>query len=60
MIQFKNIALGEQFYEPNSGEYFLKVCGNAAEHLAGGENSTGQLCTFDEDELVKPYNPVKY
>ena len=52
-VKFKNIEVGERFFDPNTAEDFSKVCGNAAEFLTGGNYHSGQLATFDEDEFVE-------
>jgi hypothetical protein len=53
LIQFENIEVGERFFDPNTAEDFAKVCGNAAEHLIGGNYHSGQLMTFEPTELVQ-------
>jgi len=52
-VKFKNIEVGERFFDPNTAEDFSKVCGNAAEFLTGGNYHSGHLATFDEDEFVE-------
>ena len=52
-IKFKNIEVGERFFDPNTAEDYSKVCGNAAEFLVGGNYHTGQLVTFDHEEFVE-------
>jgi hypothetical protein len=52
-IKFKNVEVGERFYDPNTAEDYSKVCGNAAEFLTGGNHHSGQLATFEEDEFVE-------
>jgi len=52
-IKFKNLDVEDRFYDPNTAEYYLKVCGNAAELLIGGNYNSGQLVTFEEDEFVE-------
>ena len=51
--RFKDIEVGERFFDPNTAEDYSKVCGNAAEFLVGGNYHSGQLATFDEDEFVE-------
>jgi len=51
--RFKDIEVGERFFDPNTAEDYSKVCGNAAEFLSGGNYHTGQLATFDDDEFVE-------
>jgi len=52
MMKFEDINVGEKFFDPYSGEYFTKVCGNAAEIQSGGD-WIGSLITFDADEMVE-------
>lgn len=52
-IKFKELDVGERFYDPNTAEDYCKVCGNAAEFLVGGNYNSGQLATFEEDEFVE-------
>jgi hypothetical protein len=54
LVAFSSLDVGARFFDPNTAEDFSKVCGNAAEHLRGGNYHTGQLCTFDEFDLVQP------
>lgn len=56
LIQFENLDVGERFFDPNTAEDFAKVCGNAAEHLVGGNYHSGRLMTFEPNELVQPIN----
>ena len=49
---FQDLFVGDSFFDPNSGDYFVKRCGNAAEWLKGGDYFTGQLITFNNDEFV--------
>ena len=55
LIPFDSLEVGERFFDPNTAEDFAKVCGNAAEFLAGGNYHTGQLATFEPHELVQPF-----
>ena len=54
LVTFESIDIGERFFDPNTAEDFSKVCGNAAEHLIGGNYHSGRLMTFDDHELVQP------
>jgi len=49
---FQDLSVGDSFLDLNSGDYFIKRCGNAAEWLKGGDYFTGQLAIFDNDEFV--------
>ncbi len=52
-IIFDFLDVGERFYDPSTGEFFVKVCDNAAERLIGGNYSSGNLLTFDSGESVE-------
>ena len=52
-IEFESLDIGERFYDPSTAEDFVKVCGNAAELLIGGNYHTGKLVTFESIELVE-------
>ena len=52
-MRFEQIEYGAKFFDPYSGEFFVKVCGNAAECITGGDAFTGSLITFDPDEIVE-------
>jgi hypothetical protein len=56
MITFGELELNTKFFDTESGEYFSKICGNAAEFISGGDYFTGQLVTFDSNELVEKIN----
>lgn len=52
MVKFESLNVGQRFFDPYCGEYFTKVCGNAAEMETGGDAFTGSLATFDAGEMV--------
>jgi hypothetical protein len=54
LVTFESLDVGARFFDPSTAEDFCKVCGNAAELLAGGNYHTGQLCTFEKHELIQP------
>ena len=56
LVTFESLDIGERFFDPNTAEDFSKVCGNAAEHLIGGNYHSGRLMTFDSHEFVQPFN----
>jgi hypothetical protein len=51
MVQFQTLDVGQRFFDPYCGEYFIKVCGNAAELDSGGD--TIGLVTFEANEEVE-------
>lgn len=53
LIKFDDLDVGERFYDPNTAEDFVKLCGNGAEFLTGGNYHSGQIATFDADDLVE-------
>jgi hypothetical protein len=50
---FKNILIGHSFFDPNSGEYFLKTDDNQAQFISGGSYFEGKVETFAEDDFVE-------
>lgn len=50
---FKDILIGHSFFDPNSGEYFLKTDDNEAQFISGGSYFEGQVETFAEDDFVE-------
>lgn len=52
-VKFSDLPCGAEFFDPYSGEDFVKVCANAAnmkDHERMGVACS--LCTFDADEEV--------
>jgi hypothetical protein len=54
LVTFDSLDVGERFFDPNTAEDYSKVCGNAGEYLIGGNYHSGQLATFEPNELVQP------
>ena len=54
LIKFEQLDIDQCFFDPCTGEDFLKVCGNAAQFLTGGTYFSSQLATFEPNELVQP------
>jgi hypothetical protein len=52
MVQFQTLDVGQRFFDPYCGEYFIKVCANAAQIDSGGDAITG-LVTFEYSEEVE-------
>ena len=50
---FKNILVGHSFFDPNSGEYFVKTDNTTAEFISGGSYFEGLTETFAEDDFVE-------
>ena len=53
-MKFYEIDVGSRFFDPYSGEIFVKLCGNAATWNDSGdpEDEKG-ICTFSDDEEVE-------
>lgn len=51
-IEFKLLNIGDKFFDPNCGEYFIKVCGNAADFISGGDYFSGCFSQFKDNEIV--------
>ncbi len=51
-ILFSDLNVGDTFFDPNSGEFFIKVCGNAADFISGGDYFSGCFAEFEENEIV--------
>lgn len=52
MVKFESLDVGQRFFDPYCGEYFIKVCGNAAQVDSGGDAVAG-LATFEPEEEVE-------
>ena len=52
-VTFESLEIDTVFFDPNTGENYQKVCGNAAQFLTGGEYFSGHLATFESNELVQ-------
>lgn len=50
--QFSNVPVGAKFFDPYSGEHFIKCCENAAEMVTGGDYFAG-FVEFDDSEMVE-------
>jgi hypothetical protein len=49
---FKDILIGENFFDPNSGEYFIKVTDNSGKFISGGDYFEGEVVEFDNSDFV--------
>ena len=52
-MTFEQLAVGQRFFDPACGDFFIKVSYNAATIDSGGDYLEGSLCTFDNDEKVE-------
>lgn len=49
---FAEVKIGQNFFDPNSGEYFEKIGDNTAKFISGGDYFEGTVETFDEVDFV--------
>ena len=52
-MQFCQVNIGDQFYDPYSGEYFRKISNTHAEFMSGGDYFGNQPCDFEQNEEVE-------
>jgi uncharacterized membrane protein YcgQ (UPF0703/DUF1980 family) len=50
---FRDIPIGSNFFDPNSGEYFIKTDNTTAEFTSGGSYFEGLKETFSDDDFVE-------
>jgi hypothetical protein len=50
---FKDVLIGHSFFDPNSGEYFIKTDNTEAEFISGGSYFEGLKETFALDDFVE-------
>ena len=50
---FKDILIGHSFFDPNSGEYFLKTDDNQAQFISGGSYFENLVADFQPDDFVE-------
>lgn len=55
---FKDIKIGDKFFDPYSGEEFIKVDNHSAKCVTGGDYFEGEIDNFSLDEEV--YSDVDY
>lgn len=51
-VRFIDVSVGERFFDPDSGEFFVKVDATTARCDSGGDALEGETDTFDA------YDPV--
>lgn len=52
-IEFGNLEIGEEFFDPNSGEDWKKINENQASIISGGDYLIGKIDTFQlDDEII--------
>ena len=52
-VEFKDVKLDENFWDPDSGEYLAKVTETDGVFLTGGDYFIGELCPFQPNEIVE-------
>ena len=57
ILVFNDIAIGENFFDPNSGEYFEKVTNDSGKFISGGDYFEGVIETFGATEFVSEPQP---
>ena len=50
---FKDILIGQSFFDPNSGEYFVKTDNTEGEFISGGSYFEGLKESFALDDFVE-------
>jgi hypothetical protein len=50
---FSELAIGSDFFDPNSGEYFKKVNDNAAVFISGGDYFENEVVSFEPQDFVE-------
>jgi hypothetical protein len=52
-MTFAQLTIGQRFFDPACGDFFIKVSDAAAKIDSGGDYLEGALCPFDNDEKVE-------
>lgn len=52
-MTFAQLVVGQRFFDPESGDFLIKVSDIAAKIDSGGDYLEGALCPFDNDEKVE-------
>jgi hypothetical protein len=52
-MTFAQLAIGQRFFDPACGDFFIKVSDTEATIDSGGDYLEDALCQFDNDELVE-------
>lgn len=53
LTQFQNVKVGQEFFDPDCGESFVKICENAAEMVKPNGDIFYGLMQFDDAEEVE-------
>ena len=51
-IRFEDVAIGQKFFDPFSGDFFIKVDDNEGETVDTGSAWDGERDSFEPDEIV--------
>ena len=54
MQEFKNVTIGQKFFDPNSGEDWQKISESSAMIIFGGDYLCGNCDNFAPDDMVQP------
>jgi len=53
-MQFQDLKVNQEFFDPVSGEYWVKLNATQAQQLSGGDYEAGGCDAFDPEESVDP------
>jgi hypothetical protein len=53
-VPFSALPQGAKFFDPLSGEFFVKHSDQMAAFVSGGDNFEGEVSRFEADEMVIP------
>ena len=49
---FNSLSFGDKFFDPESGEDFVKINDNNAIYQTGGDNFEGEVVEFNDTDMV--------
>lgn len=52
MTSFANVQIGDKFFDPVSGEFFIKLTETTASCESGGDALEGEVESFDPNETT--------
>ena len=52
-MTFEEVAIGQTFFDPESGEEFIKLDEQEAGYISGGDAFEGQPAPFYSDDIVE-------
>ena len=60
MQEFKNVTIGQKFFDPNSGEDWQKISESSAMIISGGDYLRGNCDNFAPDDMVQRLAFTRY